>query len=137
MSLPPITLQLTKFEQLEILRQEVEAREEELRTIEKSVRQILWELERQKYLKSLTPFFEQLAAPEEAARLPDLEAYRVALGEAIETMKASVAALEKDTKDQVPPPNSKGNGPSRFGPRKAGFDSFEDFRSQRKAGGKP
>jgi hypothetical protein len=135
MSLPPITLQLSKFEQLEILRLEIETREEELRNIEKSIRQILWELERQKYLKSLSPFFEQLTLPEEAARLPDLEAYRVALGDAIETIRAGVAALEKETKDQVPPP--KGNMPSRFGPRKAGFDSFEDFRSQRKSGGKP
>ena len=144
MPLPPITTELTKFEHLEILRQELEDREQELKDTEKHIRQVLWELERQNYLKSLHGFYGQLQPPPEAAQLSQTLAYREALGEVLELIKAQVLQIEAETKGQKAPPpralprpgapaaGAGGAGAAgAAGQRKIRFDSFEAFKSQR------
>ena len=146
MVLPPIQVQLTKFENIEILRQEIELREEELKQTEKCIRGILWEVERQRYLQSVHPLFQQLQAPAEAANLPQFLSNREALASAVEAMQATLQRLEAETKGQAAPPGLQGGQPSRagqpgaagLGARKSKFDSFDDFRTQRPGGpGRP
>ncbi|HYG74352.1 MAG TPA: hypothetical protein VEK08_05040 [Planctomycetota bacterium] len=101
----PISVQLSKFEHIEILRSEIEAREEELKQTERQIREILWELERQQYLQSLHPLFQKLEAPKDAANLQQLNGMRDALTDAIQIMKHSLAALEAETAGQSAPPS--------------------------------
>jgi hypothetical protein len=134
MAMPPLNLELSNFEQLEIVRQEIEAREGELGECEKNIRTLLWELERLKYLRTVHPFFQNVQPPGEAGKLAELQAHRETLSEALAALKAAVAVLEKETKGQVRPPSRQPAVPARpgAGPRKAGFDSFEEFRDQRR-----
>ena len=141
MALPPIQIQLSKFEQLEIVRAEIELREKELKQTEKSIREVLFEVERQRYLQTIHPIFSQLPPPEQAANLPQLHANREALAAAIEAMQAAVKALEGATAGQTAPPSrglgalrqqQAGAGGSAAGapaaataaPRRAKFDTF-------------
>ena len=134
MAMPPLNLELSKFEQLEIVRQEIEAREQELAECEKNIRAILWELERLKYLRTVHPFFQNVQPPGEVNRLEEWQTRREALGAAVSALKAALPVLEKETKGQVPPPSRQPVTPSRLGgtPRKAGFEPFEEFRNQRR-----
>lgn len=132
MTLAPLTVLLTKFEQLEILRQEVETREAELRETERRIRELLFETERQKYLKSLHALFGDLKLPPEAGQMQTLYARREALHQALETMRKAMTALETETRGQAAPaPVRAGAAPGA----RRGFESFEEFRNQRKAGG--
>ena len=135
MPTPPITVQLSKFELIEILRLEIEAREEELRQTEIKIRDVLLEVERLKYLQSVNAFYAKQPQPPDAGNLPQLEARRGALGEALESLQAALSALEKETVGQVAPPARAGSAARSgaspaTGPRRK-FDSFEDFRSNR------
>lgn len=138
MALEPINIQLSKFEQIEVLRQEIELRGEELKETEKSIRAVLWEIERIKYLSTVHPLFRQLPQPAEAANLPQLQANREALGQAIEALKVSLTALEGETKGMQPPPARAGMPGAGAGaaPRKK-FDSFDDFRTRNPGGARP
>ncbi|HYF48928.1 MAG TPA: hypothetical protein VEJ63_05965 [Planctomycetota bacterium] len=143
MALPPIQIQLSKFEQIEILRQEIELREGELKQTEKSIREVLFELERQRYLQTIHPIFGQLPQPQQAATLPQLQANREALADAITTMQTALTALESETHGQTAPPSrnpsvlrqQQAGGAGAAGaagaPRRAKFDSFDDFRANR------
>jgi len=143
MALPPIAVQLSKFEQLEIVRQEIEARETELKHVEKQIRDCMFELERQRFLQTLHPIFQQMTKPEQAAHLPQLNANRESLSGAIQSMQGALAALEGETAGQHAPP-SRNPGLQRAGPgaapaagaapRRAKFDSFEDFRAAKGPG---
>jgi len=146
MALPPIQIQLSKFEQLEILRSEIELREGELKQTEKSIREVLFEQERQKYLQTIHPIFSQLPPPQHAATLPQLHANREALGEAIVVMQTAFQALEAETHGQNAPPSrnpsvlrsaagaSGAAAPAAGAPRRAKFDSFDDFRANKTGG---
>lgn len=136
MPLPPIAVTLTKFENIEVLRQEIQTREEELKETEKHIRSMLFELERQKYLKSIHPFFHTLKEPPEAAQVAQWQAKREALGEALLTLKGALEDLETETKGQVAPPSSRSGLPRPGAPGapapKKRFDSFDDFKTQQK-----
>lgn len=147
MGLPPIQVQLSKFEQLEILRQEIELRDEELKQTEKFIRTVMWEIERQKYLQTIHPLFQQLQPPQEAASLSQYTANRDALGQAIEALKVQLQVLEAETRGQAVPaglrasmpprpaaPGAPGAGAAAPGAPKRRFDSFDDFRTQRPGG---
>jgi hypothetical protein len=144
MALPPIHLQLSKFEQIEILRAEIELREGELKQAEKQIRDTLYELERQRYLQSVHPIFSQLPPPEQAANLTQFNANREALGEAIQAMQTTLGALEAETAGQVAPPSrglntprpgtAPGTGAGALPPRRPKFDSFDDFRANKGGG---
>ena len=141
MALPPITVQLSKFEQLEILRGEIELREGELKTAEKQIKDCMFELERQRFLQGVHAVFQQLPPPEHAANLPQLNANRQVLADAIETMQAMMKQLEGETVGQAAPASRNPGmrpGPAQpqgAAPRRAKFDSFDDFRANKQQGG--
>ena len=126
MGLSPITVSLTKFQQLEILRQEEEDRAREFADIEKKIRAILWEVERIKYLQRVHPHYRALKIPEEAAELPALEQYRQSLADALATVRASIQELEKELGPgaAAPPPGSGMQARRKY-------NSFEEFRRSR------
>jgi hypothetical protein len=138
---------LSKFEHLEIIRAEIEVRETELKTVEKQIRDCMFELERQRFLQTLHPIYQQMTKPEMAAQLPQLNATREAVAGAIQSMQASLAALEAETAGQHAPPsrnpglqrvggapNTSGTAPATGAPRRAKFDSFEDFKAAKGPG---
>src|SRR5258708_618497 len=134
MALPTISVQLSKFEHIEILREEIEAREKELQESERKIREILWASEKQRYLKSLHPFFlTALQDSPEAAQIPQLHIRREALFQALEIMRAQLAQVEAETAGQTAPP-SQGAPQKKLselqaqGPKKNRFDSFDDFK---------
>jgi len=138
MPAPPITIQLSKFEQIEILRLEIEEREEELRQTEIKIRNVLFDVERLKFLKGLHAIYQKQPQPQEAANLPALHAQRDALRDALDVLQEALSALRRETAGQAPPPG-RGAGPARpgsnpaaptSGPRRK-FDTFDDFRANR------
>jgi hypothetical protein len=141
MALPPISVQLSKFEQLEILRGEIELREGELKHVDKQIKDCMFELERQRFLQGIHAVFQQLPPPEHAATLPQLNANRQVLADAIEAMLAMQKQLEAETSGQAAPPSRNPGlrpGPAAAqpaggagAPRRAKFDSFDDFRASK------
>ena len=138
MAATPIQIQLTKFEQIEILRAEIDLREQELKRTEKQIRDTLFEVERQKYLQTVHPIFTQLPAPAGLAQLSQFSDNRDALMQALETMQAALTALEAETIGQTAPPSRGLGKPSPAGAagaaRRPKFDSFDDFRASKSNG---
>jgi chromosome segregation ATPase len=131
MPAPPITVQLTKFEQIEILRAEIDARESELKQLERQVREILFEMERQKLLQSLHAVFRELRPPADAVNLPQLQGRREAITEAVQVLQASLANLERETVGQVPTGTARPAAGAPGGRPGRKFDSFDDFKASR------
>lgn len=137
----PITVQLSKFEQIEILRLEIEARQEELKKTEQQIRECLYEIEKQRYLQTLHPLFQTVPPPENAAHLAQFNAHRESLTEAVQVMEAALTSLQGETAGQTAPPSrllSRPGGPANpaagvSAPRRK-FDSFDDFKSSRTGG---
>ncbi len=134
MPAPPIHVSLSKFKQLEILRAEIDAREEEMRQTERQLRELLFEIERQKLLRAVHPFFQQLPPPD-TSQYNHLTTQRESLFDAIQSMRDCVSALEADTAGQTAPPSRMpGRAPAAApaqGAPKRKFDSFDDFRAAR------
>lgn len=138
----PISVQLSKFEHIEILRTEIDARQEELKKTEHQIRETLYEIERQRYLQMLHPLFQTMTPPAEAANLPQYNAHRDALVEAIQAMENTLTALQAETAGQTAPPTRGLSRPGASGANPAAgtsaprrkFDSFDDFRSNRAGG---
>jgi hypothetical protein len=137
MALPPITVQLSKFEQLEILRLEIDAREDELRELEAKLKAILYDVEKRRYLLSIHGFFQEVEPHPEMVNYQNLAQRRDILGQAIETLKSHLTALEAETgttgaaRPALRP--AAGPPPAPGAPRKR-FDSFDDFRTSRSGG---
>jgi len=53
----PISMTLSPFEKLQILREEVADRKSDLTKLESDIRDRLFQIERQKYLESMSPFY--------------------------------------------------------------------------------
>jgi len=137
MAAPPIAVQLTKFEQLEILRTEVKEREEELKQNEKQIRSLLYEVERIRYLQTLHPLFQQLRAPAELQQLPQLQQQRELLADALRVLTGAITQLEAETAGMTPPPSTQrpaAPGAAGAAGARRRFDSFDDFRANRPAG---
>ena len=146
MALPPISIQLSKFEQLEILRSEIELREGELKQVEKQIKECMWEVERQKFLQAIHPVFQQLAPPDTASTLPQLNANRDVLADAVAVMQERLARVESETAGQAAPPSrnpglrpgpgapAAGAAAAGAAPRRAKFDNFDDFRANKSGG---
>ncbi|HEY3319950.1 MAG TPA: hypothetical protein VGP72_05755 [Planctomycetota bacterium] len=131
MPAPPITVTLSKFEQLEILRAEIEAREEELHNLDRQIRELLFELERQKFLKLLHPLFQRMQPPQDLANLGQLNTTREQLTDALQTMRDTMTALETETAGQAAPASRlRSNAPPAApGIGRKKFDSFDDFKA--------
>ena len=94
MGLDPITVTLSTFEKLEILRTEVKVREQELADTEKELRAALRSVATQRFLKSLAPYYNSVPLPPEAAAAPDLERKRQSLYQVIQAIRSQIPRLE-------------------------------------------
>ena len=136
----PIHVDFTVFNQIELLRQEVDRREDELRGTESSIRDILFELEKIRYLQSLDAFYhnqKNVSYPSNYEDFPELEQRRVDLIRVIATLKQTLDAVSQQTggarpakSAATPDQPSKTAGASGSG-AKRGFDDFESFRRHR------
>jgi hypothetical protein len=138
----PIHVEFTIFNQIELLRQEVEKREEELRSVESSIRDILFELEKIRYLQSLDAFYhnqKNIAYPANYETFPDLEQRRSDLVRVIATLKQTLEIASQQTSGArpvksagSPDPASKSPAAPSSGGAKRGFDDFDTFRQRRR-----
>jgi hypothetical protein len=94
MPLAPITVQLSHFEQIEILRHEIEQFEEELKKTESRTRDVLYQVEKQRYLQTIHPVFQHSQAVADSNQLSELYTARETIASALEAMKAALAQLE-------------------------------------------
>lgn len=102
MPLAPISIQLSNFQQIEILRDQIEQFEEELKKTESRIRDVLYQVEKQRYLRTVHSIFQQLADAPDSQALPELHVTREALADALDVMKTSLASLEA-TSGPTPP----------------------------------
>ncbi len=109
MGLDAITVTLTSFEKLEILRGELKAREEHVQKIEKELRSSMRSLATHLYLKSISPYYGSRPTPPEAASVGELEKHRQALYQVIQEIRAAIPRLE-----------AAGSGQGQSSPRQAG-----------------
>ncbi|MFW5857185.1 MAG: hypothetical protein ACOCX4_04835 [Planctomycetota bacterium] len=125
-----IAVQLSPFEKIQVLRDEKEARQEELTKLESTIRDKLREIEVHRYLESLSPYYtmtvKELPTTEE---IDELENRRTLLAELITSIEREMPALLEATDKggtapaTPPPPAADAPAPSREGaPRKAKFD---------------
>ncbi len=94
MPLPPITHTLSAFEQIEILRHEIEQFEEELKKSESNIRTVLYQIEKQRFLMSVHPIFNTGQIVPESDTLPEMYTARETLASALDAMKRLLADLE-------------------------------------------
>ncbi len=104
MGLEPVTVTLSSFERLEILRAELKARVADLQVAEKKLRSALRELATHQYLKGVSPWYAQRPVPPGAASVSELDQQRRALHEVIRAVSAAMAELEKATGTGQPAP---------------------------------
>src|SRR5205809_7984450 len=97
MPLPPIVIQLSNFEQIEILRHEIEQFEEELKKTEVRIREVLYQVEKQRYLSTVHPVFQHTQNVPDGQALPELFNARETLASAIDSMKVAMTSLEAIT----------------------------------------
>ncbi len=153
MSLPPIGHTLSNFEQIEILRHEIEQFEEEFKKTESRIRDVMYQIEKQRFLMTVHQVFQHGPMIAEAAALPEMENTRETLASALGAMREILAELEavsgpipprppqrpmqsslhaRPPSLQMPPVpqpgnlagNSTGNSPGNPGMRKNRFDAF-------------
>ena len=94
MPLPLMTHQLSNFEQIEILRHEIEEFEEELKKTESSIRDVLYKVEKQKFLMSVHHSFHSRYDGNESGSLNELYQTRETVSGALDAMKQLLASLE-------------------------------------------
>jgi hypothetical protein len=135
MGLEPISVELTDFNKLELLREEEERLTAELADVERDIREALLQAARRDYLMSLSPYYAAKAQEgADASKLKELQSRRQLIHGAVEVVSAqrqqyegalgapvSGAGKRKALRQQKNTPGSKSSS----------FDSFEDFRQSR------
>lgn len=94
MSPEKIQVQLGPFDHLEILRDEQKLLAEHLAKVERSIRDILLELERQKYLQGLSAHYRMLQQPEGVHRIEQLEQLRASIQQALAAVEQEFPKVE-------------------------------------------
>ena len=79
MPLPLLTHQLSNFEQIEILRNEIDQFEEELKKTESRIRDVLYQIEKQRFLTTVHVVFQQGRLLPESESLTELNTTRETL----------------------------------------------------------
>ena len=132
---PPISVPMTRFAQIEILRDEIEKFRDVLKKTEEQIREILYQQQRQDFLQTVHAAFREMPMPENSQNLQKLLAHREVLYDALEKMEAALGALEPQA--GLPSAARPAESPlssSAGAARRQRFDSFDDFRA--KEGGK-
>ncbi len=116
----PITLTLSPFEKLQILRKEQADRTAELDSLEAEIRERLYRVERRKYLDSMSSYYASHTAPDvEPTDVASLEQQRQELKALIQTIKTQIPQLLTASPEAETPPAGLAS-PAR----KLRFDSF-------------
>jgi hypothetical protein len=97
LAIEPIKVELTVFNQLQILRDEMEARSEELAHIETRMKEVQFEIERIRYLGTIDPLLAQIEPPKEYAEYAKMEEHRQSLYRALAALKANLQVVETET----------------------------------------
>ena len=136
-----IHVDITIYNQIELLRQEIDRREEEFKSIESSIRAVLFELEKVRYLQSLDAFYHDpnnVSYPDNYESFPDMEQRRIDLFRVIATLKQQLNAAIQQTGMPRPAPAAASEPTARAssassasGGPKRGFDDFDSFRRRR------
>ena len=133
MGLEPIRVELSDFQKLGLLRDEEERLSEELAEVEKTIREQLLAAAGQQYLNTLASYYasrEGGAAGADAAQVPELEARRQLIHQALEVVRVQREGLEgalgEEAKRASRQPRSQ--GPAS---KSSNFESFDDFRKTR------
>ena len=126
-----IQMQLSPFEKMAILRVESEQRAEELKAMEVEIRDKLFQIETQRYLEALSPYYaahppQKLPTQEE---IETLEQRRNQLQEVLKIIEAALPGLLQ-AGGMPPPPAAATSPPASGQARKVKFDSFDDFRKK-------
>ena len=120
--------ELTPYEKLAILREEIETWSKEQQSIERRIRDLKQELERRKFLWSIFPdFYRNLPPPEGAKELPELEQKKAMLDDLLSKLRSAQAQIEANP----PPPGSTAAPqppPRPASQRRHRFASFDDFQ---------
>lgn len=124
-----IQVQLSHFEKLQILRDQLEERKKELAKLETDIRDQLALLETQRYLEGLSPYYA--ASPVSGLPSRDAieaaEARRAMLYDLVANIEATIPGLLSGKSDAPARAGQAASAPA--GPaRKVKFDSFDDFR---------
>lgn len=129
----PIRVELSPFEKLQILRDQEEDRKKELTEVEVQIREKLAQIETQRYLETLSPYY----ASNRAADLPSaediqtLEQRRTQLGDLLKTIETMIPEVMKAAEGKAPAATAQPGASQPAGPaRRAKFDSFDDFKQQ-------
>ena len=133
----PIQVDFSIYNQIELLRQEIDRREDDLKDAESRIRDILFELEKIRYLQSLDTFYhdqKNLAYPDNYDTFPDLEQRRLDLIRVIGVLKQNLDYLSGQAGAPKPKPAAAAaDAPQRApGGAKRGFDDFDSFRQRRR-----
>ena len=135
MSPEKIQVQLGPYDQLEILREEQKLLGEQLAKVERSIRDILLEVERQKYLQSLSAHYRMLQQPEGVHRIEQLEQLRGSIQGAIVAIDQEFSKVDGSAggaaqpKGQLSQLRQQAAQPQR--PRPKGIQGFQDFKRKR------
>ena len=125
MSPPPIKVTMGPYDLLEVLRDEKENLAKHLAAVEHSIRDILLEVERQKYLQALAPYYRTLQPPEGVARVQQMEELRASIAEAIDAVEAKFRQVEaeaaKAARTGAPARAGSGRNPSSENARRRSF----------------
>jgi len=138
MALDPISVELTDFQKLEILREEEERLAEELADVEQQLRDRLLTAARRQYLMSLSPYYAAATGEEPGPAPGELEARREMVGATLATVETQRQQYE--TALGVPaaragrPAARRGGAASSGTARKGRFENFEDFRQSQPSG---
>jgi len=132
MGLEPITVELSDFSRLELLRDEDDSLTEELAAVEKEIRDQMLEAERGKYLLSLSQYYNDRQTGD-ASKLQELESRRQLIHATLEVVRSERQKYE----EALGSPERKRGGARKarsagaHGTKSTGFDSFENFRQSR------
>ena len=132
-----VTVEFTIFNMLELLRGQIEDREKELAKVEAELRDILFEMQKIRYLQSLDPFYQKnVDYPENYKQYPDMEQRREDLIRVIGILKQQMTAVQAKADAQarsgggaMPQPEPAGEPES--GGAKRRFDDFDSWRRKR------
>jgi hypothetical protein len=134
MGLGPISVELTDFNRLELLRDEEERLTEELAAVEKAIRDAMLDGARREFLMSLSPYYaSQAQEGVDAGKLREMEARRQLIGSTLDVIRAQREAFEQGLGAGEVERGAARRAARRAAPgaRSSSFESFEDYRQAR------
>ena len=133
MALEKITMRLSPFEKLQVLRRELDERTKDMESVERDIRSALNKLEIQRYLEGLSPYYAAQGVIKGGAaadgKLPTsgeiaaMEERRNQLASIISIINEQIPLVLQQTSGQEPPADEQ-PAASAAPARKARFDTF-------------